>query len=89
MIVTSHADFFPFMGSTALYAAAKKVYAMLGVPEKVELMETAGPHHWYESTRHASCYWMRRWMLNEETAWPRDRAALRRMDIGYKHSAAT
>ena len=89
MIVTSHADFFPFMGSTALYAEAKKVYAMLGVPEKVELMETAGPHHWYESTRHASCYWMRRWMLHEETAWPRDRAALRRMDIGYKHSAET
>ena len=89
MIVTSHADFFPFLGSTVMYAEAKKVYSMLGVPEKVELMETAGPHHWYESTRHASCYWMRRWLLGDEQAWPSDRAALRRMDFGFKHSPET
>ena len=89
LIVTSHSDFFPFCGSLTLFEEAKKIYRMLGAPDKVALMETAGPHHWYESTRHASCFWFRRWLCGDESAWPADQTALRRMDIGYCHSAET
>ena len=83
MIVASHSDFFPFMGSVATFTEAKKIYSMLGAADRVELMETAGPHHWYESTRHAAFYWIRRWALDDKSAWPRDRAELRRMDLEF------
>lgn len=87
LIVATHSDFFPFCGSLALLDEATKVYGMLGAPDKVALMEAAGPHHWYESTRHGSCLWMRRWLYGDVSAWPADQAALRRMDIGFCHSA--
>ncbi|MBR4654341.1 MAG: hypothetical protein IKO72_13355 [Kiritimatiellae bacterium] len=83
MIVTSHADFFPFMGSVDTFESARQIYSMLGVPERVELMETAGPHHWYESTRHAAFWWIRRWAAGDRSAWPRDLTALRRMDLEF------
>ena len=86
MLVTTHADFFPFMGSVDTFENARRVYGMLGVPEKVELMETAGPHHWYESTRHAAFWWIRRWAAGDTAAWPRDRAALRRLDLDFAYS---
>ncbi len=86
MIVTSHADFFPFMGSVSTFEDAKKIYSMLGSPDRVELMETSGPHHWYESTRHAAFYWMRRWLADDASAWPRDRSALRRLDIAFEYN---
>ena len=86
MLVTTHGDYFPFMGSQETFDRAKKVYSMLGSPEKVDLMDTAGPHHWYESTRNATVLWMRRWTAGDESAWPGDRAALRRMDLGFAYS---
>jgi len=86
MIVTSHADFFPFMGSVDTFGNARTIYGMLGAADRVELMETAGPHHWYESTRHAAFLWIRRWAMGDTSAWPRDRAALRRMDLGFEYS---
>ena len=88
MLVTSHADFFPYMGSVSTFEDAKKIYSMLGVPDRVELMETAGPHHWYESTRHAAFWWIRRWAADDKSTWPRDRAALRRMDMAFDSYSA-
>ena len=85
MIVTTHGDYFPFKGSLKTFDYAKKIYSMLGVPERVDLMEAAGPHHWYESTRNAAMLWLRRWAAGDETAWPGDRAALRRMDFGFAY----
>ncbi len=88
MLVTTHGDYFPFRGSLETFGNAKKIYSMLGVPEKVDLMETAGPHHWYESTRNAAMLWIRRWAAGDASSWPRDRAALRRMDLGFSYKPA-
>ena len=85
MLVTTHADFFPFMGSVDTFENARRIFGMLGAPERVELMETAGPHGWCESTRHASFLWMRRWLADDSGAWPHDRAALRRLDLGFEY----
>ncbi len=87
MLVTSHSDFFPFMGSVDTFENARRIYDMLGVRDRVELMETAGPHHWYESTRHAAFWWIRRWAAGDAGAWPRDRATLRRMDLDFNYDA--
>ena len=86
MIVTTHGDYFPFMGSMETFENARKIYSVLGVSERVELMETAGPHHWYESTRNAAMFWIRRWAAGDASAWPQDRAALRRLDIGFSYA---
>ena len=86
MIVTTHGDYFPFKGSLDTFENVKKIYSMLGVPEKADLMETAGPHHWYESTRNAAMLWIRRWAAGDASAWPCDRAALRRMDFGFAYT---
>lgn len=86
MIVTTHGDYFPFMGSTETFENARRIYSVLDVPDHVDLMETAGPHHWYESTRNAAMLWIRRWAAGDESAWPQDRAALRRLDIGFSYA---
>ena len=88
MIVTTHGDYFPFMGSLHTYELAKGIYSLFGAADKVALMEASGPHHWYESTRHAAMYWIRRWAGGDEDAWPQDRAALRRLDPGFSYSSA-
>lgn len=88
MIVATHGDYFPFMGSIDTYENAKKVYAVFGAEERVALMEAAGPHHWYESTRHAAMYWLRRWAGGDTSVWPRDLGVLRRMDFGFVYNAA-
>lgn len=87
MIVATHGDYFPFMGSIDTYENAKKVYAVLGAEDRVALMEAAGPHHWYESTRHAAMYWLRRWAGGDASAWPRDLDSLRRMDFAFDYTA--
>ena len=86
MIVATHGDYFPFMGVLSTYDLARRTYSMLGVPERVELMETAGPHHWYESTRGAAMLWIRRWAGGDAAAWPADRAGLRRRDFGFAYT---
>ena len=85
MLVTTHGDYFPFRGSLETFGNAKKIYSMLGAPDKVDLMEAAGPHHWYESTRNAAMLWIRRWAAGDTSSWPADRAALRRMDFDFSY----
>lgn len=87
MIVATHGDYFPFMGSLDTFDNARRIYSVLGASNRVELMDTAGPHHWYESTRNAAMFWIRRWAAGDGAAWPQDRAALRRRDIGFSYSS--
>ena len=82
LMVCSHDDFFPFMGSVATYEKAQQVFAVAGAPDRVFLMETAGPHHWYTSSKEASVRWMRRWLCGDIAALPLDVPALRRLDAG-------
>ena len=85
MIVTTHGDYFPYMGSVDTFENAQRVYSRFGAADNVALMEAAGPHHWYESTRNAAMLWIRRMAGGDSTAWPRDIAPMRRMDIGFKY----
>ena len=88
MLVATHGDFFPFMGTIDTFENSRRIYSMLGAEPQVELMETAGPHHWYESTRNAAMLWIRRWAGGDTSAWPTDRTALRRLDLGFEYNAA-
>ena len=86
MIVATHGDYFPFMGSLATLERAKEVYSAFGAADRVSLMEAPGPHHWYESTRNAAMLWIRRWAGGDAAAWPQDVAPMRRMDTGFKYA---
>ena len=67
LVVATHGDYFPFMGSLETFANAKKVYSLLGAEGNVALMESAGPHGWYESTRAAAMRWLKRWTARPPT----------------------
>ena len=82
LISTSHADFFPFIGSTDLAARAKRVYAAAGAPDAVALLDVPGPHHWYDSQKSAQFDWMDRWMNGRANAFKGDYAVARRAFIG-------
>lgn len=86
LVVATHGDYFPFMGSLETFANAKKVYSLLGAEGNVALMESAGPHGWYESTRAAAMLWLKRWTAHDEAAWPPDFTALRRLDLGFAYT---
>lgn len=86
LVVATHGDYFPFMGSLETFANAKKVYSLLGAEGNVALMESAGPHGWYESTRAAAMLWLKRWIAPGAAAWPPDFTALRRLDLGFAYT---
>lgn len=86
MIVATHGDYFPFMGSTRTFDHACQIYSRLGKRGNVALMEAAGPHGWFESTRHAVMSWIRRWTTSDACAWSVDFKTLRRADLGFTYT---
>ena len=88
LMVVSHNDFFPLMGALATCERAKTVYGIAGCASAVDLQDTAGPHHWYQSNQAATLGWMKRWMLGEEQGWTREKGtALRFGDAGFAVTA--
>lgn len=85
LMATSHADFFPFIGSTATYDCARNVFATSGAPENVALFHTAGPHHWYPSSKFATMQWMREHLNGEKGAFNHDYTEARRLDIDFSY----
>ena len=88
LMVVSHNDFFPLMGSLATCERAKSVYGVAGDAAAVDLQDAAGPHHWYQSNQAATLGWMRRWMLGDAQGWTREKGtALRFGDAGFAVTA--
>lgn len=84
LMVVSHDDFFPLMGSIATCERAKVVYGAAGNAAAVDMQDAAGPHHWYQSNQRASIGWMRRWLLGDKEGWtPEKGRALRFEDAGF------
>lgn len=86
LMATSHADFFPFIGSTATYDCARRVFATAGKPENVALFHTAGPHHWYPSSKFATMQWMREHLNAEKGVFNPDYTQARRLDIDFSYT---
>ena len=88
LMVVSHNDFFPLMGALATCERAKVVYGVAGGASAVDLQDTAGPHHWYQSNQAATLGWMKRWMLGDAQGWTREKGtALRFGDAGFAVTA--
>ena len=83
----SRGDAFSYVGSADTLAKARRIRRAEEVPERIDVLECHGPHDWYESEKQGLVLWMRRHLVGDSTAWPPDRAALARADIGFSYAA--
>jgi dienelactone hydrolase len=58
-------DFFPLSGTRESYAAARRIYELLGVPERCELTVCEGEHGYSRPLRQAAYRWFNRWLSVE------------------------
>lgn len=68
LILAATQDFVPIEGSWIAYRQAKRLYAKLGTPERVDLTETDDKHGYNSELRVAMVRWMRRWLLGNDDA---------------------
>ncbi len=66
LISSTTGDYFPIDGAWDNYRQAKRVYAKLGYPERVDLVEVAGGHGVHPQNLATIVHWMRRWLLQRD-----------------------
>jgi len=81
--LTTHADFFPFIGvmETAEYAA--KAYRSLGRGNCYQLIDASGPHLWPESSKQAEFLWFRQHLKGEPVWKDYDWVAFHHYNLGF------
>jgi cephalosporin-C deacetylase-like acetyl esterase len=62
LIASTTEDFFPIAGSRKAYAESRRIYSLLGVPEKIATSYDIGPHGTTQRQREAIYAWMSRWL---------------------------
>jgi cephalosporin-C deacetylase-like acetyl esterase len=68
LMMTATEDYFDIDGAWHSFRQAKRCYARLGFAERVDLLETDGPHGFPQPMREAAARWMRRWLLAVDDA---------------------
>ncbi|MCE9532618.1 MAG: acetylxylan esterase [Planctomycetes bacterium] len=66
LILAASKDFFDIQGTWTTFREAKRFYTMLGVPERVDLVETDTTHGYPKGHREAMLRWMSRWLLDKD-----------------------
>ncbi len=66
LIVSTTRDFFDITGTWANFRQAKRFYARLGFPERVDLVEDDWRHGVTKLNRATLAHWMRRWLLGQD-----------------------
>jgi len=67
LISATTGDFFDIRGSWDNYRQAKRAYGVLGHPEQVDLVEVEGKHGVQPQNLATIVYWMRRWLLDDDS----------------------
>jgi cephalosporin-C deacetylase-like acetyl esterase len=68
LISATTGDFFDIQGTWDNYRQAKRIFARLGFPERVELVEAEGGHGVQPANLVGIARWMRRWLLGKDDA---------------------
>jgi len=68
LILASTRDFFDIQGTWTTFREAKRVYGLLGHPERVDMIEANETHGYPRAHREAMLRWMRRWLSRTEDA---------------------
>ncbi|MFA6240475.1 MAG: hypothetical protein WC655_06080 [Candidatus Hydrogenedentales bacterium] len=59
-------SYFSIEGTWETFRYAKRLYTNLGLPERVELVESSSPHGYHITHREATARWMSRWLLGKD-----------------------
>jgi cephalosporin-C deacetylase-like acetyl esterase len=70
LISSTTNDFFDIQGSWNNFRQAKRIYARLGFPERVDLVEVEGNHGVQPQNLASICQWMKRWLLDRDESIP-------------------
>jgi cephalosporin-C deacetylase-like acetyl esterase len=68
LICCATRDFFDIQGTWTSFREAKRIYGVLGYPERVDIVENNATHGFAKPLREAMVRWMRRWLLNIDDA---------------------
>ena len=66
LISSTTADFFDIDGSWHNFRQAKRIYARLGFPERVDLVEVEGKHGVQPQNLATIAHWMNRWLQDKD-----------------------
>lgn len=69
--LTAIRDFFPIAGARDSYAEARRTYAIMGQPDRVDFFEYDDGHGWSKPRREATYRWFQKWLNNR----PNDQGA--------------
>lgn len=70
LISSTTQDFFAIDGSWDTFRQAKRVYGILGAPERVDLVEIEGSHGVQPQNLATIGHWMQRWLLKSDQPVP-------------------
>ena len=84
----TYGDIFPYEGALATFDRARTVYRREGRDGLIDCLACPGPHGWYQSEKAALIAWFRHHLAGDGSAWPVDRVALRRLDVGFRYAKA-
>lgn len=59
-------DYFSITGTWDSFRQAKRIYARLGVPERMDIVETDEKHGFSTRLREGAVHWMQRWLLDRD-----------------------
>jgi len=68
LISSTTSDFFDIQGSWHNFRQAKRIYAQLGYPERVDLVEVPGKHGVQPQNLATIAHWMQRWLLERDAS---------------------
>jgi cephalosporin-C deacetylase-like acetyl esterase len=68
LILASTRDFFDIQGTWTSFREAKRVYTLLGHPERLDIIEVNAGHGYPRSHREAMLRWMQRWLAGKDEA---------------------
>ncbi len=61
-ILSATRDFFPIAGARSAYEEARRVYGVLGEPDRIGFFEHDDTHGWSQPRREATYRWLERWL---------------------------
>ena len=59
-------DYFNIDGAWEAFRYAKRLYGDLGLPERVDIVESSSPHGYHLTHREGTARWMSRWLLGKD-----------------------
>lgn len=80
LVLASTRDFFDIQGTWTTFREAKRIYTLLGLPERVDMIEANAQHGYPKAHREAMARFMCRWLRGEDKVivegdWPIEKDA--------------